>query len=224
MRERGMPNVRGRRLPRSTRSSSGRARMRRICCGKPRGWAMPCAPKCIWPGWVRRCAWRRADRSSNCGPLPMGWWRFSLRIAPRHVAFQRIWTAIRKAWSANGWRRYRRFSRRRWWKTNRKNRLARMPVLLLQAAPKIPGGHRAIGMPALADIVDLGGLRQFGQTVRFANGRTNPQVAAGQHIGAAESEYQEHVCGPDSHAFHLCEPLDHLGVRERGQRGEIDGA
>ena len=49
----------------------------------------------------------------------------------------------------------------------------------LQAAPQIPGRHRAVGMPSLAQRFDFSRIRQFRKPVCFANRRADPQVADG---------------------------------------------
>ena len=72
--------------------------------------------------------------------------------------------------------------------------------------------------------LDFGGRGQFGQAVGLADGVADPQVAGGQHVGAAQGEDQEHVHGPDADALDLGEPLDDLGVGQRRQFLEDHGA
>src|SRR5579864_8659176 len=95
----------------------------------------------------------------------------------------------------------------------------------LRRAPKIPARDGAIGRPASPVFGERLGCRLRAFLESESEALADTIIVDRQHIGAAESEHQEHLGGPAADATHRGEALDHRRIVEPVRLGEGgDGA
>src|SRR5947199_2729410 len=162
--------------------------------------------------WIRRGR-RRAGRSRAARRDPGTWGRWTHRR--RSSAALAAGLARRPFPSASPRRRER---RARSPSRARAQRVSSFFSGVVRRAPQIPGGRRAVGLPALA--VGAQDLRRrteaspVGDPIAF----THAEIVDGQHVGPPEGEDQQHLDGPAADAVDRRHPGDDLLVTQ-AQRG-----
>src|SRR6185437_14186480 len=91
----------------------------------------------------------------------------------------------------------------------------------LKAPPQIPCRVAAVWMPAFGQLFDLCRRRKFAFTVEPLDGRTHSQIAHREHVGAAQSKNQKHVCGPHAHTLDVSQGDDDLFIAQSGKLRKI---
>src|SRR5205085_1964423 len=78
----------------------------------------------------------------------------------------------------------------------------------VERAPEIPGGHRTVRAPFLADLRELFRRRQFSPAKGFRETFLDAVISDGPDIKAAQFEKQQHLHRPPPDAAHLRQPFD----------------
>ena len=92
----------------------------------------------------------------------------------------------------------------------------------VQAAPKIPTGDRAVGMPFFSQLRQFDRIRQGFQAVGFSYRVSYAQVRERHDIRPLQGKHQEHLRRPGPHASDLGKKRNNLVVREIIKFTEID--
>src|SRR5579872_6066604 len=92
----------------------------------------------------------------------------------------------------------------------------------IQAAPEIPGGDRAIRMPAFGELLDLLRLGKLTQPIGFFDRRADAEVSRRQNVGTAQSEDQKHVGSPNADAFNAREVFDDIVIGHVHKPTEVE--
>src|SRR5687767_6389524 len=93
---------------------------------------------------------------------------------------------------------------------------------VVEAAPKVPGGDRAIRFPRFAELAHPLRGRLLPHAVRALDRIDDPEIADRQDIGSLETEDEEHFRGPAADALDLRQRRDDFFVREGVDRIERD--
>ncbi len=105
--------------------------------------------------------------------------------------------------------------------------IRRRSVLLgsaIEAAPEVPAGNRGVRLPGGGDPLHFRGFGQLVKSPGAFHCGADTEVGDRQHVGAAESEHQKHLSGPDADAFDAGQVLDYGGVVEVRKDFKDDGA
>ena len=94
--------------------------------------------------------------------------------------------------------------------------------LVVEAAPKIPGGGGTPGAPGFGEAFHLRRQRRLAEGIGAGNGVADAQVAGGEDVGTAESEDEKHLSRPDADAADLDELGDDVLVRQTGEGAEAE--
>src|SRR3954451_6327981 len=92
---------------------------------------------------------------------------------------------------------------------------------IVQAAPEVQAGARAVGAPGLGDRLHLRGLGRRPEAVCPHDRVAHPEVTRGQDVGPVQGEHEEHVGGPLPDALDRGELGDDLLVGELGEPVEL---